>query len=120
MTPDVNVLVAAFRSDHVHHATARGWLEDARADAAERGAGLVVLPMAAVGFVRLVTNRRVFPIPTPGRTAFAYLRALLETPGVTMVQLGAEWQRLSELSEEHGVVGGDISDAWIAALPSEK
>jgi predicted nucleic acid-binding protein len=31
VTPDVNVLVAAFRTDHPHHATARSWLSDTRA-----------------------------------------------------------------------------------------
>ena len=34
MTPDVNVLVAAFRADHPHHTTARVWLEQAVAAAA--------------------------------------------------------------------------------------
>ena len=29
MTPDVNVLVAAFHADHPHHAVARGWLDAA-------------------------------------------------------------------------------------------
>ncbi len=29
MTPDVNVLVAAPRSDHPHHELARAWLEQA-------------------------------------------------------------------------------------------
>ena len=27
MTPDVNVLIAASRSDHPHHAAARAWLD---------------------------------------------------------------------------------------------
>ena len=29
MTPDVNVLVAAYRPDHPYHLPARAWLEDA-------------------------------------------------------------------------------------------
>lgn len=33
MTPDVNVLVAASRSDHPHHAIAREWLEAAHLQA---------------------------------------------------------------------------------------
>ena len=37
MTPDVNVLMAASRSDHPHHLPARRWLEQALADAG-RGA----------------------------------------------------------------------------------
>lgn len=30
MTPDINVLVAAFRRDHQHHAVALQWLDGAR------------------------------------------------------------------------------------------
>lgn len=34
MTPDVNVLLAASRSDHPHHGVARDWLEQAASAAA--------------------------------------------------------------------------------------
>ena len=34
MKPDVDVLVAAARSDHPHHAVARAWLEHAATGAA--------------------------------------------------------------------------------------
>ena len=41
MTPDVNVLVAASRSDRPHHAVARTWLEEALG-AAESGAAATI------------------------------------------------------------------------------
>jgi predicted nucleic acid-binding protein len=44
MTPDVNVLVAASRSDHPHHAVARAWLEQA-VGAAGNGAAFTLMPM---------------------------------------------------------------------------
>ncbi|WP_265289311.1 PIN domain-containing protein [Verminephrobacter eiseniae] len=40
MTPDVNVLVAASRSDHPHHGTARIWLEKSIAIVDNQGAPL--------------------------------------------------------------------------------
>ena len=64
MTPDVNVLVAASRSDHPHHPVAIRWLDDAL-DACALGQGLALLPMVAAGFLRLVTHPRVFVEPTP-------------------------------------------------------
>jgi predicted nucleic acid-binding protein len=44
MASDVNVLVAASRSDHPHHAVARTWLEETLA-AAEGGAAFTLMPM---------------------------------------------------------------------------
>jgi predicted nucleic acid-binding protein len=64
MTPDINVLVAASRADHVHHRVARRWLDEALAAAAS-GARFDVLPMVIASFLRLVTHHRVFPDPTP-------------------------------------------------------
>ena len=50
MTPDVNVLVASYRSDHPHHQSARTWLDDAMTQAASGRASLVLL--GSVVFVR--------------------------------------------------------------------
>jgi predicted nucleic acid-binding protein len=57
MTPDVNVLVAAFRADHPHHGPAGGWLDSGIAEAAP----LTVVRLVAVAFLRLVTSRRLLP-----------------------------------------------------------
>jgi len=37
MTPDVNVLIAAFRRDHEHHSPELQWLDSARVACAEGG-----------------------------------------------------------------------------------
>lgn len=114
MTPDVNVLVAASRSDHPNHAPALGWLDGAL-DEAGRGETLCLLPMVGASFLRLVTNPRVFVQPTPIDAAQAFLRAVLDSPGVEMPALGPEWSLLERLCREHGPTGNDIPDAWIAA-----
>ena len=114
MTPDINVLVAASRSDHPHHSVARDWLEEALAEC-EAGGRLEVLPMVAAGFLRLVTNRRVFPDPSPIKIAVEFLDALLATPGVEMPDGGREWQTLRRICLEGELAGNDIPDAWIAA-----
>jgi toxin-antitoxin system PIN domain toxin len=114
MTPDVNVLVAASRSDHLHHRPALAWLEEAL-DGSQRGRTLTLLPMVAAGFLRLVTHPKVFVQPTPVEAALAFLRAMLDTPGVEMAALGTEWPLFDRLCEQYQLTGNDIPDAWIVA-----
>lgn len=114
MTPDVNVLVAASRSDHPRHASARAWLE-AALDQATRGQAFALLPMVAAGLLRLVTHPKVFVRPTPIDAAQAFVHAILDSPGVEMPSLGPEWPLFERLCRGHGLAGNDIPDAWIAA-----
>ena len=96
MTPDVNILVAASRQDHPHHEPARAWLEGALANSAD-GRSLVLLPMVASGFLRLVTHPKVFIAPTPIDAALEFLRAVLGSPGVNLLSLGREWIEFEQL-----------------------
>ncbi len=114
MTPDVNVLVAASRSDHPHHAAARSWLEQALVDAGQ-GSTLALQPMVIASFLRLVTNRKVFVEPTPVAEALRFIDALLVAPGVTRPDLGAEWPMLRKQCADHALAANDIPDAWLAA-----
>jgi uncharacterized protein len=114
MTPDLNVLLAASRTDHPHHDVAYCWLTEAL-EACEAGGSLEVLPMIAVGFLRLATNRRVFVNPTAPAAAVEFLDSLLSVPGVEMPDLGREWPITRQLCLEHALQANDLSDAWIAA-----
>lgn len=114
MTPDVNVLVAASRSDHPHYAAARAWLEQA-IDEAGRGKPLKLQPMVIASFLRLVTHPRIFVHPTPMSEALRFVEALLAMPGVERPELGAEWPALRKLCADKRVVANDVPDAWLAA-----
>jgi toxin-antitoxin system PIN domain toxin len=114
VTPDVNVLVAASRSDHPHYAVARSWLEQAVASAS-RGASLVLQPMVITSFLRLVTHPKIFLHPTPIAHALRFIDALLDAPGVTQASLGAEWPVLRQLCADKSLRANDIPDAWLAA-----
>lgn len=83
MTPDVNVLVAASRSDHPHHGIARTWLEEALA-AAGQGSPFTLTPMVLASVLRLVTSSKIFVQPTPTADAIAFLDATLAMPGVQL------------------------------------
>lgn len=114
MTPDVNVLVAASRSDHPHHGVARSWLEQA-ASAAAAGSTLILMPMVLASFLRLVSSPNIFPEPTPVKDAVAFVDALLAAQGVRMAPLGPEWPRLRQLCIEKQLTGNAVADAWLAA-----
>lgn len=114
MTPDVNILVAASRQDHPHHVPALAWLEQVLA-ASEADTPLAILPMVASGFLRLVTHPKVFVMPTPLADAQAFLDAILNAPGVSMLPLSGEWPHFTALCAQRGLTGNAIPDAWIAA-----
>ncbi|MGH8453966.1 MAG: TA system VapC family ribonuclease toxin [Nevskiales bacterium] len=118
MAPDVNVLIAAYREDHVHHPVARAWLAQSVAACATGGA-IEILPMVGAGFLRLVTNRKIFPVgaSSPDQ-AVAFLRSLLAVRGVVMPSLGPEWGLFEKLCVDLRVAGPAVTDAWIAAAVS--
>ncbi|MHB1572223.1 MAG: TA system VapC family ribonuclease toxin [Steroidobacteraceae bacterium] len=114
MTPDVNVLVAASRSDHPHHGVARSWIEKA-ASAAASGSTLILMPMVVASFLRLVSSPKIFPEPTPIEDAMAFVDALLGAQGVHLAPLGPEWPRLRQLCIDRRLKGNAVPDAWLAA-----
>lgn len=114
MTPDGNVLVAAFRADHPHHAVARAWLDE-RLLACAAGAGFRLLPIVAASFLRLVTHPRIFVQPAPIADALIFVDALLEVPGVDMPAVGPEWPLLRQLCLDKKLKANDLPDAWLAA-----
>lgn len=118
MTPDVNVLVAASRSDHPHHAVARAWLEGALAKA--ETAPLTLMPMVLASLLRLVTSPKIFVQPTPMAEALRFVDALLALPGVQLAALGAEWPKLRQLCLDGSLSGKDLPDAWLAAAVDQQ
>lgn len=114
MTPDVNVLVAASRTDHPHHAVARDWLEDALG-ASSTGAAFTLMPMVVASFLRLVTSPRIFRAATPTDDAVAFVDAMLASPGVQLAPLGPEWPTLRQLCLDKRLGGNDVPDAWLSA-----
>jgi toxin-antitoxin system PIN domain toxin len=114
MTPDVNVLVAASRGDHPHHAVARAWLEQALGAAAS-GAAFTLMPMVLTSFLRLVSSPKIFRVPTPIDEAVGFIDALLTVSGVQLAALGPEWPRLRQLCFDKQLSGNELPDAWLAA-----
>jgi hypothetical protein len=114
MTPDANVLVAASRSDHPHHAAARAWLEDA-VNAAGAGAALTLMPMVLASFLRLVASPKILQSATPIDDAVAFVDALLASPGVQLAPLGPEWPLLRQLCLDKQSSSNEVPDTWLLA-----
>ncbi len=111
---DVNVLIYAFQPACPDHQPWREWLDRARHEP------FAIPDEVATGFVRIVTNRRVFARPSTVDEALAFLDALRASPGWRMPERpAARWAALRELCAATGARGADVPDAWLAALARE-
>lgn len=72
---DVNVLVALFDAEHVHHEVAHDWFADAHHN------GWATCPLTENGVVRILSNRRYSPLAEPPGQTAARLRAFCQSPG---------------------------------------
>ena len=115
MIPDVNVVLAAYRNDHVHHDTARAWRIEARKQCVQGVHSLVLLPLVVTSFIRLVTNPRVFPEPDSVEDAVAFIDVLLQSPGVELKPAMDEWPIMRAKLLTLQLYGNLVTDAWIAA-----
>ncbi len=115
-TPDVNVLIYAHRQDAAYHLLAREWLEEA----IRGGEGIVLFEHVLAGVVRVATNRSAFPDPTPLDRAFEFCEELLARPDVDIRGMTpGSWSVFRRICFESNVVGGPVSDAYLAALAME-
>lgn len=114
---DANVLIDANRVDAGAHLTVSGWLVEVLASGEPVG-----LPdETLVGFLRVVTNHRIYRRPTSPADALAFCDALTGTPTATRVSPGRNhWQTFTGLVREHHLKGNDIPDAHLAALALER
>ena len=117
MTPDVNILVAASRQDHAHHAPAQAWLRTTVAGSAPNrhmGADLRLLPQVVASYLRVVTNPRIYHVVTPTASATAFIDDLLAV-GVQFSKAQSAWPILRSLCLTHNLGGNALPDAWLAA-----
>lgn len=113
---DVNVVLAAHRSDHPQHRPVRAWFDGTIAG----DEPFAVPDLVWASFLRLATNRRIFEVPTPRADAFAFIEAtcaqpqhLRLTPGLRHLAL------LRDLCEEADAAGDLVPDAVIGAVAVE-
>lgn len=111
--PDVNVLVYAHRRDEVWHDRYSAWLKEL-VDGPEPFALSVLV---AIGFLRIVTNPRIFPDPTPLPAALAVIEQLASHPRCRIASPGlTHLDDVVRLCRSAGGAGKHIADAQHAAL----
>jgi toxin-antitoxin system PIN domain toxin len=114
--PDVNVLIYAHREDAPEHDKYAAWLSRLADGAAPFALSSVTLG----GFLRIVTNPRIFQPATPMELALAFCRQLMARPTAAFLQPGARhWAIMVDLIERSDVRGAMVSDAYLAALVIE-
>ena len=113
---DANLLIYAHVSSFPQHAQARDWL-----DAQLSGSAPVGLPWASLlGFLRIVTNPRVFQRPEPIGEAWRQVAAWLDAEVAWIPQPTARHRDvLGTLLAAAGVQANLVPDAHLAGLAIE-
>ena len=112
--PDVNVLIYAHREDAPEHERYAGWLQGLTASDEPFGLSDVVL----AGFLRIVTNPRIFDPATPMDAALAFSQRLVDWPRASLLTPSRRhWDLFTGLCRD--IKGPRVTDAYIAALAIE-
>ncbi len=114
--PDVNLLVYAIDETSIFHNDAKTWWDETLSSS--RIVGLCY--PSILGFIRLVTNRRIFASPLSVAETVEYVDGWLAQPNTTIVVPSPRhWPILVTLLESTGVGANLTTDAHIAALAIE-
>ena len=113
---DVNVLVNAHRLDAPDHRDYADLLVELANGSEPVGLADIVLS----GFLRVVTNRRIFKVPTPTDVAIQSVSRLIGSPAGMLLRSGERhWSIFLELADAMSARGNDVPDAYIAAYAIE-
>jgi uncharacterized protein len=110
---DTNILVYSHRAESPFHAEAKQVIETLRG-----GAGGWSIPWPCVHeFIAVVTNPKIFKVPTPLDVAFKSIEAWLAGDNLHLLaESDGYLAKLRELALKAKVQGARIHDARIAAL----
>ncbi len=114
--PDVNVLIYAHREDAAEHEAYAAWLRDLVNGVEPFAVSEVVLS----GFIRIVTNPKIFEPATPMSTALDFCARLVAWPSsVLVLPTRRHWELFAGLCRDSKIKGALVSDAYLAALAIE-
>jgi toxin-antitoxin system PIN domain toxin len=114
--PDVNILVYAHSERAVDHHRFKDWVEGLIQGNEAYGISDLVLS----GFLRIVTNPRIFTPPSAISDALAFADRIRNQPHCVVVAPGQRhWDLFTGLCRTAGARGNLIPDAYLAALAIE-
>ena len=112
----MNVLVCAYRDDIPEHQRCRRWLEGV----VKGPAAFAVSDLVLSGFVRIVTNPRVFRVPSPVGHAIEFVDRIRDLDHCLRIAPGPRhWSIFTGLCRGSEARGNLIPDAFVAALAIE-
>jgi toxin-antitoxin system PIN domain toxin len=110
---DTNILVYSHRRDSEFFQPAASAVRRL-AESPERWA----IPWPCVHeFLGIVTNRRIFELPTSTEGAITQVEIWLESPSLTLIgEVAMYWRNLVEILTDGNITGPKVHDARIAAI----
>lgn len=115
-TPDVNILVHAFRPDTEDHELCLAWLENK----VNGSSDFALIPTVLSGFLRIVTHARVFERPSLLSEALAFCHSLVNCePSQWIGPATRHWSIFSAICQQADARGNLVPDAWFAAVVIE-
>lgn len=113
IVPDVNILIYAFRADQPDHKRYRAWLTEALA----ADEPVALLGQVLSGFMRVVTNPRVFARAAPPAKAARFVEAMRSAPSAVAPRLDdSHVGTFLRLCVEVNAKGNLVADAYLAAI----
>ena len=113
---DVNVLIYAHRAESPDHVAYAAWMTALASTDEPFGFS----ELAASGFIRIVTNARVFEQPTPLADALQFVDEFHVRPTCVRLRPGPDhWSIFSQLCIATAASGKLVADAYHAALAIE-
>jgi uncharacterized protein len=114
--PDLNLLVYAYNSDAPAHRRAKAWWESCLSETRPVGLSWLVI----LGYLRLMTSRRVLVDPFTSHEAIGHIRSWLERPHVQILQPGPRHLDLLDSLMQEAQASGDLTtDVHLASLAIE-
>lgn len=112
--PDVNVLIHAFHERSDRHRIYANWLNAVR----NEGEELLLPDSVLLGFLRIVTSRRIYEDPAPMDQAAAFTSALRGGRRARTVEdVRSVWSAFDQLvGPDRQIKGNLVPDAYIAAV----
>ncbi|MEU7748835.1 type II toxin-antitoxin system VapC family toxin [Nonomuraea sp. NPDC049158] len=113
---DTNVLVNAFRAEVPDQKRYLAFVDDM----INGDSSYAVSDFVVNGFIRLVTNRRVYVDPDPLDRAVKFAQDYRNQPHAVLVSgEDRHWQIFTRLCRQRGAKGNLVPDAYLAALAIE-
>ena len=113
---DTNLLIYAWDKQAAQHSRAKSWVGEKL-----NGSARVGIPwQTSLGFLRIVTNARIYPQPASANDAWSIVTLWLECPNVWVPEAGARHREILATMVPHVGAGAKLfPDAHLAALSIE-